>query len=513
MEEGRRPRRSLIMAGGGTKVAFQAGVLQVWLDEAKIDFDHADGASGGVFNLAMWCQAMTGTQIADNWRNNRPLQGVEPNLGQLWRLPFAESLFRLGRFRSNVLTAWGLDWEQIRGTSREATFNLYNFSRHRHEVVTPDQMDEDRLISAGSLPMWFPSVTIDGDTYIDAVFISDANLEEAIRRGADELWVIWTVSERGEWHRGFVAQYFQMIEAMANAQFRAVIKRIEQSNDRLARGEHGEFERPITVKLLRAEVPLHYLMNFTRDRMAVAVELGVRAGRQWCAREGIALPPASELAHAVAHRGAVPTTVEFTEEMTGHVGLGEISYEQGERKGRDEATALTFHLTIAVDDLSRFVVMPEHEAVARGWVDCEALGGRLPVERGVFNLLVDQADPADKRMLYRLWFRDGVGRPLTLVGHKVVQDHPGFDVWSDTTTLFTRVLDGHVETADDDLAPVVAAGIIRITPLAFARQLTTFRSTAPTGFGRVAGLLRFGRLFTGSVWDVYATEVLSSSPL
>ena len=39
-------RRSLIMAGGGLKVAFQAGVLQVWLDEANIKFDHADGASG-----------------------------------------------------------------------------------------------------------------------------------------------------------------------------------------------------------------------------------------------------------------------------------------------------------------------------------------------------------------------------------------------------------------------------------------------------------------------------------
>ena len=40
-------KRSLILAGGGIKVAFQAGVLQVWLDEAGLEFDHADGASGG----------------------------------------------------------------------------------------------------------------------------------------------------------------------------------------------------------------------------------------------------------------------------------------------------------------------------------------------------------------------------------------------------------------------------------------------------------------------------------
>ena len=42
------PKRSLMLAGGGVKVAYQAGVLQVWLDEAGLEFDHADGAQGGV---------------------------------------------------------------------------------------------------------------------------------------------------------------------------------------------------------------------------------------------------------------------------------------------------------------------------------------------------------------------------------------------------------------------------------------------------------------------------------
>ena len=46
------PKRALILAGGGLKVAWQAGVLQVWLDEVRINrapltFDCADGASGG----------------------------------------------------------------------------------------------------------------------------------------------------------------------------------------------------------------------------------------------------------------------------------------------------------------------------------------------------------------------------------------------------------------------------------------------------------------------------------
>ena len=92
-------KRSLILAGGGMKVAFQAGVLQVWLDEAGLTFDHADGASGGTFNLAMWCQGMSGKAIADAWRRTKPVEGVSVNVLQFPRLLWARSLFTLDAYR------------------------------------------------------------------------------------------------------------------------------------------------------------------------------------------------------------------------------------------------------------------------------------------------------------------------------------------------------------------------------------------------------------------------------
>lgn len=288
------------MAGGGVKVAFQAGVLQVWLDEAGLSFDHADGASGGVFNLAMYCQGMSGTQMADNWRRFQPLAGLSVNWPEILKLPFAQSVLTYDAFRTKVLRgAWGLDWDAIRTTPREATFNLYDFSAQETVVLTADQMDEDRLVSAVSLPMWFPSVKIDGHDYIDAVYATDANLDEAIRRGADELWIVWTVSELGRWRSGFIAEYFQIIEASANSSLRDPLRRIEESNAAIAGGKPGAFGRHIEVKMLRAEVPIHYLFNFTRGRMARGVELGVQAARRWCADQGIPLGggPADSEAH------------------------------------------------------------------------------------------------------------------------------------------------------------------------------------------------------------------------
>lgn len=497
-------RRSLILAGGGIKVAFQAGVLQVWLDEAGLTFDHADGASGGVFNLAMYCQGMTGIEIADNWRHLRPSRGMQVNWKALLRGPWARSLFKLDRYRDNVFSDWGLNWDAIRATERPATFNAYNFTRHELIVRTADQIDADFVIAAVSLPMWFPPVTIAGDTYIDSVYISDANLEEAILRGADELWIIWTVSQKPRWRDGFIANYFQVIETAANGHFKRVLDRIDKSNRAIGQGGSGEFGRHVEVKLLQAEVPLHYLINFSGTRMAEAVNQGVRVARQWCHDRGIEL-------RSQQHYPADPTSVRFTEEMKGFVEFGEVSYPHGDARGRASETSLMFHLTIDIQGINRFITDPQHEATATGWIRCDALGGRLPVE-GSFNLFVQQDEPATQRMLYRLFFHDSAGHKLTLSGIKEVHNDPDADLWSDTTTLYVRLLKGHVPVAEGNEIQVVAAGILRLGPLDLAKQLTTFRTSGPTIGDRMDALRRFGQLFLGKLWDVYAQDVLSSAP-
>src|SRR5688572_30324578 len=113
------PKRSLMLAGGGLKIAFQAGVMQVWLDEAGIEFDHGDGVSAACFNLAMWTQGMSGRQIADHWRNLNPLSGVDIHWTQFLRPFHAESLFQLGAYRRKIFPRWGLDWTKIRASTRQ----------------------------------------------------------------------------------------------------------------------------------------------------------------------------------------------------------------------------------------------------------------------------------------------------------------------------------------------------------------------------------------------------------
>ncbi len=510
MNEKRNKKRSLILAGGGIKVAFQAGVLQVWLDEANLAFDHADGASGGVFNLAMYCQGMSGKEIADNWRRVKPVSGIDLNWEEYIKFFYAESLMTLDRFRENVFSRWGLDWDKIRSSDKEATFNVYNFSKHELAVITPDRMTEEFLVAAVSLPMWFPPAVINGDTYIDAVFITDANIEEAIERDADEIWIVWTVSERSEWNNGFIANYFQIIETAANGHFKRILNRIEKSNKAISGGVTGEFGRHIDVKLLKAEVPLHYLINFSSDRLIETVNLGLQTARKWCRDNNIPLAVPPDDYPVEVH--SVQTRLQFTEEMKGYITFSETDYDKGFRQGREDKTDIMFHLTIKIDGVNRFITSPVHEAAAEGFIKCTALGGNLPVLKGIFNLFVHNQDPSIKQMLYRLHFNDSQGNPLTLSGFKEIKDDPGFDVWSDTTSLFTRIFKGHVNMDDEQTGEILASGIIHIYFLDFMKQLTTFRTEGPKRSDRVAALTRFGKLFLGKLWDVYANQILSYGP-
>jgi cholesterol oxidase len=188
-------------------------------------------------------------------------------------------------------------------------------------------------------------------------------------------------------------------------------------------------------------------------------------------------------------------SVRFTEEMLGHVTFGEEDFLRGAHAERDGAAAFKFHLTIVVDDIDRFGNDPRRGAGARGYVVCDALGGKLPVEHGDFNLFVDTA-PGVKHMLYRLFLRDGAGHPLTMSGYKLIENNAGFDVWRDTTTLFTRVLRGHVDAEAEPGAEIVASGVLRIRARDFARQLTTFR-------GSIRGLLKFLAIFMGQLAEAY----------
>jgi hypothetical protein len=183
----------------------------------------------------------------------------------------------------------------------------------------------------------------------------------------------------------------------------------------------------------------------------------------------------------------------FRETMSGPVALG----ASDPAAGAADATAknLAIHCEISIDDIDRFVADQEHTGSITGSVEYEAFGGTLPVSKGIFNLFAP-GGPNERLMQYRLAFEHD-GKPYFLDGAKHVHDDPGFDVWKDTTTLLTVLHEGA-----DASGAVVGAGILSLGVEALTRMMTTMR---PVG-GGIEPLVKFGKVFLGSLWESYGKD-------
>ncbi len=233
------PRRSLILAGGSMRVAYQAGAVRALL-ERGLRFHHADGTSGGTMNLAMLLSGLTPEDMCQRWRtldvgdfvSLLPLRMYARGPADLPALGGAEGVVR------RVFPHLGIDLDRIRAARGiQGTFNVCNYTNKTSEVIPHQELELPLLVAAISLPIFMPPVPHKGCLYVDSVWIRDANLLEAVRQGSQEIWVVWCIGNTGEYRNGAFNQYVHMIEMSANGNLFKELEQIAALNERIAAGE------------------------------------------------------------------------------------------------------------------------------------------------------------------------------------------------------------------------------------------------------------------------------------
>ena len=195
--------------------------------------------------------------------------------------------------------------------------------------------------------------------------------------------------------------------------------------------------------------------------------------------------------------------LQFTEVMRGHLLNRPSSFTLGEHLGRGAGLHMPARLTIRIPDLEAFLVDAHHLAGVEGRVESPLLGGWAAIRYGTVQLLAPTADRDRRVMRYRLVVDDAHGQAWTVSGTKEVRNNLGPDLWRDTTTLRTNLFAGTVAEGEESRADLRGTGILRLTVREFLRQLTTFRTNAPTWLGGAHIMLRFAAFFVGSLFQLY----------
>ncbi len=193
--------------------------------------------------------------------------------------------------------------------------------------------------------------------------------------------------------------------------------------------------------------------------------------------------------------------ITFRETMSGGFALGETDPRAGHERGERDRATLTMHATIDIQDLDAFTADARHGGRITGTVSFPPLGDAIPAKTGVFQLFSPADDPKTKYMVYELGFASG-GKDYYLAGKKEVRDDPGFDLWSDTTTLYTRL-----HQSRDATGPVVGAGILRLGIMDLRRLVSTMHAVGTESTVQAAeAVLKFGRFFVGELWSTYLSK-------
>lgn len=493
------PVRSLVLAGGGMRVAYQAGVLRA-LVEQEYCFHHVDGTSGGIMNLSMLLSGLSPEEMCERWRTLDVKKFVS-------MLPFEEYL-RLHKSKAmgdadgiinHVFPHLGIDPEKIRSAKGiEGTFNVCNYTHKTNEVIHHSEITMEYLVAGISLPIFMPAVEYQGNSYIDSVWIKDANVMEAVKRGAEEIWLVWCIGNHGVYKDGAFDQYVHMIEMSANGVLFEEFDRINELNERIKNGDspYGQ-TAPVKLHVIKPEypLPLDPDLFFGRIDASTLVNMGYSDTVNYLAdidANGIPFTPA-----ATRMKDPVPG-IAFREKMEGWFSLDTEKPEEGEEKGKEKNTRLSLNAAICIRNLPEFMKDPMSAGTMTGHVSFEPFDEYLLAKEGVFNLFVDQETPDTKLMIYEMQF-DYKGDPYYLAGKKVVRDDPGFDLWEDTTTLWVQL-----HTGQDKTGPVAGAGVLKLSKNELFRLLRTMHAIDARDTAEKFNLIaNFGAFFLGELWDSY----------
>jgi predicted acylesterase/phospholipase RssA len=489
-----QPRRALILPGGGLRLSYQVGILLA-LEQAGLGFQIMDGTSGGSLNLSMLLSGVPPQDMARRWRSLRLQDTVSfLPLKDYLQGGSLEALADGRGFRDKVLPHLGISIDRIRAaTGVQASYNLLDYGAKAVEVIPSTAIDADLLIAGMSLPGVFPPLHRDGKTYLDTGFVQDANLTEAVRQGAEELWLLWGLGNTGVYRGDPLHLYVQMLEMSANASLNQQLAAIADLNQRIARGDSPFGQtRAITVHVVRPDhaLPLDPDLYAGRIDHATLIDMGHADGWRYLSQAGlvaggrpVGLAPVAP--NPTRMHDPVPG-VRLQFEFAGALAMAPGAVPQPAR--------LT--LCVHLHALDAFIAAPEPQAPLTGRLQLSPAGAAAADPQPVHSGRYTQTTLPDgaREIAYRMQLPHG-DRTLTLAATQTWRDDPGFDLWQDLATLSVQLSDGDQTWAGGDL---------RLALPDLKRWLATVQATETRSLAEATRTVgRYAKFLLRELTDVY----------
>jgi predicted acylesterase/phospholipase RssA len=200
LKEIERPKRALVLSGGGARGAYEIGVLKA-LVEQGVEYDLAFGTSIGGINAAFYVQGKIG-RVEELWRSLKATDIFRfPNVQQIRNIIRGS---RWGLFDTNPLEELlyrEMDLELFKSSSTKVGFLTTDLCTLETRLITSDDITTieelvDILMASSALPILFPARTLGGEGFwIDGGLVRNTPIQTAINMGAKEIHIVLLEAE------------------------------------------------------------------------------------------------------------------------------------------------------------------------------------------------------------------------------------------------------------------------------------------------------------------------------
>lgn len=187
--------KALVLSGGGSRGAYQVGVLQRWLLEEGRDYEILCGVSVGALNVSVLGQAPLGKPEAAYTRLLALWDKVENRtIWRHWFIPYVGALWNRSVFNSKPLIEWvckDSNLEAVRASGRQLRVGAVNLNTEEIRMVGQDNdLFNEFVYASASFPFFFLPHKIGEHEWTDGGVRNVTPIGEAIKLGATEIDVV-----------------------------------------------------------------------------------------------------------------------------------------------------------------------------------------------------------------------------------------------------------------------------------------------------------------------------------
>lgn len=220
-------RTGLVVEGGGMKCAYNAGILDAFLENG-ITFDYCIGVSAGAGNLASYLAGQKGRNLRFFTKHIH-----SPQYFGLRSLLKTGNLFGLQYIYGTLICADGkdpLDYDAIQRNQTQYEVVVTNAETGKAEYYGKEQLHQDDyhlLMASSAIPAVCQPVALGGKPYYDGGLSDAIPVERALSQGCDRLVVI--LSKNREYLRK--PQKFRFLYSRLCKKYPKVVEAIDHRHE------------------------------------------------------------------------------------------------------------------------------------------------------------------------------------------------------------------------------------------------------------------------------------------